>query len=171
MNVTDLLGLVALVVKTVDTLRYATAKQINGVVTQVLVWAAGIGGVFAVAQTQWAAHISVGNGSTLARQGAWSLVSIGLALSSGGSVLKDFQSAVDNTNTAQIPPLIRTALGKASSVLATAQAEPAAVATARGDVLAVAKDAGLFGVPAAEPAGGVHPEFGLAPSTPAVPAP
>jgi hypothetical protein len=124
MNVADLVGLLALLVKVVDTARYATAKQINGVVTQVIAWGLGVGGVFAVAQTQWAAHISVGNGTTLAHQGAFSLVAIGLSISSSGSVLKDLQAALDSTNTAVVPPLLKSALGRASGVVSEAEAVP-----------------------------------------------
>lgn len=122
MNVTDLVGLVALLVKTVDTLRFATAKQVNGVVTQLLAWAAGVGGVFIVAQTQWAAHISVGNGTTLAHQGAFSLVAIGLSIASSGSVLKDVQAALDNSNSAALPPLVQSAAQKAAGILGNASA-------------------------------------------------
>lgn len=98
-------AMLALIVKFVDFLRYAKARDINGVVTQLIVWASGVGGLLLVAQTQWAGMISVA-GTPLSRLSFWSLVFAGLSVSSGASLVKDTLKSVDNKNTSAIPTLL-----------------------------------------------------------------
>jgi hypothetical protein len=95
----------ALIIKLVDFLRYATNKDINGVVTQAVSWIAGVVVIMLVARTHWAAALDVG-GVSLAHLGVWSQVFAGLTIASGASLAKDTLKAVDNHNTAAIPTLL-----------------------------------------------------------------
>lgn len=105
MEFVPVLAMLALVAKLVDFLRYGKAKDWNGVLTQAIVWVAGIVVVFLVAQTPWAAAIPFGS-VALSKLGAWSLVFVGMSLSSVSSVGKDALKAVDNSNSAAIPTLL-----------------------------------------------------------------
>jgi hypothetical protein len=94
-----------LILKLIDFLRYLRAGDMNGVLTQLATWLAGVIVVLLVAQTSWADGIGVGDQS-LATLGFWSLVFYGLSVGSGASLVKDTQKAVDNTNSAAIPTLV-----------------------------------------------------------------
>lgn len=98
-------AMIALGLKFVDFLRYAKAKDINGVLTQLIAWVAGIGVVMLAAHTQWSAGIPIGN-LPLSALGAWDQVFAGLALGSTASFLKDTLKSVDNSNSSAIPTLV-----------------------------------------------------------------
>lgn len=100
-------AMVALIIKVIDFLRYARARDINGVFTQASTWVAGVIVLLLVSQTEWAAHMDIG-GFALSRLGFWSQVFYGLSAASLASVAKDTLKAVDNTNSAQIPTLLPT---------------------------------------------------------------
>lgn len=93
------------ITKFIDVLRYARNRDLNGVVTQLTVWASGAVGFLWVARTQWAAGIIVA-GAPVSKLSFWSLVFAGASIASGMSVLVDFKKAVDNTNSAAIPTLL-----------------------------------------------------------------
>ncbi len=99
------IAMITLVIKLIDFSRYARARDTNGIVTQLVTWAAGIVVVMLAAQTDWAADLSVGEFS-LAELGLWSQVFWGLSFASTASFSKDFTKAVDNTNSAAIPTLL-----------------------------------------------------------------
>lgn len=98
-------AMLALVLKVVDFLRYAKAGDLNGVVTQLIVWISGVAVLLLVAQTTWASTISV-SGVTLSHLSFWSVVFAGFTVSSGASLVKDTLKAVDNTNSAALPTLL-----------------------------------------------------------------
>lgn len=98
-------AMLALVVKFIDFLRYASARDVNGVVTQLVVWAGGVAGVILVAQTAWADGIEVSN-RALSQLDIWSLVFVGLQIASGASLVKDALKSVDNHNSSAIPTLL-----------------------------------------------------------------
>lgn len=98
-------AMVLLIVKIIDFLRYARAADLNGVLTQLSAWVAGVLVVLLAAQTDWAGGIAIGNKS-LATLGFWSLVFYGLSAGSGASLAKDTLKAVDNSNSAAIPTLV-----------------------------------------------------------------
>ncbi len=99
-------AMVALILKIIDFLRYARAGDINGVLTQLSVWFAGVVSLVLVAQTNWADGIEIGD-VALSRLGFWSLFFAGLTLASTASVVKDIgYKALDNSNTAKIPTLL-----------------------------------------------------------------
>ena len=99
------LALALLVKKFIDFLRYASAKDWNGVTTQLLTWVSGVGAMFLVAQTDWAMSIMVGDMSLAALNG-YSLVFVGLTVASGASAAVDTLKAVDNSQTAKVPNLL-----------------------------------------------------------------
>lgn len=105
MEFAPLLVLPILIIKVIDFVRYAKAKDVNGVTTQLLVWGAGVGALMLVAQTSWADGIPIGD-ELLGRLGFWSQVYAGLALASTSSLVKDALKAHDNSNSAAIPTLL-----------------------------------------------------------------
>ncbi len=98
---------IALIMKLIDFTRYARARDVNGIVTQLATWLAGILVFLLVAQTTWAKGITLA-GQTMDRLGFWSLVFAGVSVASTASVVKDTLKAVDNHNTAKIPTLLPT---------------------------------------------------------------
>lgn len=105
MEFVPVIAMGVLILKLIDFLRYLRAGDMNGVLTQLATWLAGVIVVLLVAQTSWADGIGVGDQS-LATLGFWSLVFYGLSVGSGASLVKDTQKAVDNTNSAAIPTLV-----------------------------------------------------------------
>lgn len=98
---------ITLILKIIDFARYARARDINGVVTQLLTWVAGVVVFLLVAQTAWAREFDIG-GQPLSRLGFWSIVFAGVSIASTASTFKDALKAIDNHNTAKIPTLLPT---------------------------------------------------------------
>ena len=107
MEFIPVVAMAALTLKLVDFLRYCRAADVNGIMTQLASWVAGMIVVLLVAQTDWADGIGIGD-MNLGTLGFWSLVFYGLSAGSGASFLKDGLKAVDNTNSAAIPVLVPT---------------------------------------------------------------
>ena len=105
MEFLPIIAMVTLVVKVIDFARYARARDINGIATQLLTWVAGILVVLLAARTDWAAQLRVGEFS-LADLNSWSQVFWGLSFASTASFSKDVTKAVDNSNSAAIPTLL-----------------------------------------------------------------
>ncbi len=96
---------IALIMKIIDFIRYARARDINGVVTQLATWAAGVVVFLLVAQTTWAEDIIIAD-RPMNVLGFWSLVFAGVSVASAASVAKDTLKAVDSSNSAKIPTLL-----------------------------------------------------------------
>lgn len=105
MDWTAAVALLALVKKSVDVVRYLSAKDLNGVVTQVVTWALGVAVVQLVARTVWASQVIVSS-IPLTHLNLWSQVFVGLTIGSTSSVVHDAVRAVDNTDSAQVPALL-----------------------------------------------------------------
>ncbi len=106
MEFVPILIIMGLVKKTVDFARYIKAGDINAVATQVLAWAAGFGALALAAHTPWAAGLVFGDVS-LASMNIAAQIFAGIAIGSSGSVLLvDVPKALDNTQSAAVPPLI-----------------------------------------------------------------
>lgn len=97
----------ALVVTIINFLRYARAADVNGALTIIMSWAAGIGSVMLAAQTQFAGQIGIG-ASSLAGMSGWSQVFIGVTVASAGGVLVEFKQALDRGDSAAKPKLVPT---------------------------------------------------------------
>lgn len=100
-------AMIALVGKVVDFLRYAKSADMNGVLTQLIAWIAGVVGVMLAAQTSFAATIAIGD-RPLGAFSLWDQIFFGLSAASLYSAFKDTTKAVDNTNSAAIPTLLQT---------------------------------------------------------------
>ena len=94
----------ALVLKFTDLLKLLSAKDWRAAITQLTAWASGVAGVALVAQTDFASAVPVGD-FTLATLNGWSLIVAGLSLASTASVGYDVKRAIDNNDTAKMPPL------------------------------------------------------------------
>lgn len=98
-------ALLALINKFVDFSKYITNKDVNGALTQVYVWGAGVLGVWLYAQTAWADTINFGD-LPLSKFNGASIVAVGFAIASAGSVAKDWLKAKDNSDSAAMPKLL-----------------------------------------------------------------
>jgi hypothetical protein len=105
MDWTAVAALTVLVKKVVDLLRYLNAREMNGVVTQLVVWAAAVGAVMLAAHTAWAST-SLVSGVALSQMNVWSQVYLGLTVGSASSLVQDAVKAVDSSDSARIPPLV-----------------------------------------------------------------
>lgn len=94
--------LLALVVQFVNFLKYVKAGDKNGIFTQLIAWVSGVGGVFLIAQTDWASTVDVG-AFTLATLNGWSLFVLGLLIASGGGLAVEFKKALDDNDSAAKP--------------------------------------------------------------------
>lgn len=113
MEFIPVVAMAALTLKIIDFLRYLRAGDMNGALTQLAAWIAGIAVVLLVAQTDWANGISIGD-MNLGTLGFWSLVFYGLTAGSAASFTKDALKAFDNTNSAAIPTLLPTGRHRAT---------------------------------------------------------
>lgn len=84
----------------------AVSEAWNGLLTLLLGCAAGIGVVFLMANTTWSDEIKLGGG-TLGTLPSTSLVVLGLVITSIAALLFDAKKAVDGTDTASTPKLLR----------------------------------------------------------------
>jgi hypothetical protein len=100
-------AMIALIIKVIDFVRYLKNGDINGVVTQLAVWIAGVVTVILVARTAWAPAISIG-GRALSQLNIWSLIFAGLTVASFASIGKDTLKSIDNHNSSAIPTLLAT---------------------------------------------------------------
>ncbi len=101
------IAMIALILKLIDFARYARNGDLNGIVTQVATWVAGVVVFVLVAQTVWAQEIVIGD-RPLSQLGFWSLVFAGVSIASTASVVKDTLKSVDNHNSSKIPTLLPT---------------------------------------------------------------
>ena len=105
MEFVPLLVMSAMVKKIVDFAKYATNMDVNALITQVVAWAAGVGVAFVAASSDFAQSFQV-NGIGLGELNGWSLALFGFTLSSAAGVGWDTIKAVDNNNSAAVPPLV-----------------------------------------------------------------
>lgn len=101
-----------LVTKVVDFARQLRARDWNAVVTQAVAWAAGVGAAFLLAASNFADKVTFDQlgGVALADLNGPSLVFVGTAVLSGFSKLVDLTKALDNSQSAAVPPLLTVAV-------------------------------------------------------------
>src|SRR5205814_1872930 len=97
-------ALAALVKKFLDFSKYITNRDLNGAITQVYAWVAGVVSVWLFAQTAWADAVSFGN-IAVADFSFASMVVVGMGLSSVAGVATDSIKARDSSDTARMPQL------------------------------------------------------------------
>lgn len=100
------LALAALVISIINFLKYVRSLDWNGVLTQLIVWVAGVVALVLAAATQFASGISVGD-TTLDKLNGPGLIFVGLSLASIGSFATEIKKALDQSDSAAKPPLIK----------------------------------------------------------------
>lgn len=100
-----MVAMVALIYKLIDFTRYLVNADRNGVVTQLLVWLAGVVAIVLYAHTNFGTGLVFG-GLALHKMNIWAQIVIGLQAGSVASAGKDAIKAIDNHNTAAIPTLL-----------------------------------------------------------------
>ncbi len=105
MDFVPIVVMLATVAKVVDFVRYLRVGDRNAIAVQVLAWAAGFGLVALAAHTPWAAGLDFG-GFTLDRLNIASQLLAGIAVGSSASAFVDAKKAVDNSQSAAVPPLL-----------------------------------------------------------------
>lgn len=106
MEFMPLVQMAVLVFALINFLKAVRQKDTNTVLTQLIVWVAGVLVTFLVAQTDFASGINVGDQS-LTELNCWSLLFVGLTISSLASFGVELKKALDNTDSAQKPPLFK----------------------------------------------------------------
>lgn len=98
-------AMAALVIAVINLIKYVRARDVNGVVTTLSVWLAGVVVVFLVAQTDFADGIVIAN-QPLSVYNAWSLLFIGLSISTIAQFANDVRGAIDNGDSTVKPDLV-----------------------------------------------------------------
>lgn len=122
-----MLAAVALIWKLVDFAKACRVKDVDSIVTQVAVWAAGVAVVFLLAGTDFADGIDVAESYTLSSLNAASLLLIGLTIGSTASAAYDFKRAFDRSDSAAQPSLVSGRVPVAPPVTADSVEEAAAL--------------------------------------------
>lgn len=105
MPLVPLIALGTVVFSFVNVLKFASGRQWNAVVTQLIAWVAGIAGIFLAGATQFASGIAVGN-MTLASLDGASKLFLGLIATSLLSTVNEIKKAIDSSDSAATPPLL-----------------------------------------------------------------
>ncbi len=105
METVGLVGLVAVIWKVVDFLKYLTSGDWNGAATQASVWASALVVSLLAREAEPFSGIGV-VGSTFGDLGWPALVLFALGIGSTASGLVDVKKALDNTDSAAVPPLL-----------------------------------------------------------------
>lgn len=98
--------LITLVGKFTDFFKALVNREVNTVVTQVLVWVAAILGVFLVAASQFASTVQITDTMTLDSFDTITKVIIGLLIGSGASYGFDLKKAIDSSDSAVVTKLL-----------------------------------------------------------------
>lgn len=107
METVTVLGLIALVKKSVDMLKYITNKQVNSAVTQLVVWVSSFVVLAIAGNADITENLKVFGEFTLGSLNFASLVLGGLLVGSSASLLAhDIPAALDNKDTARTPALL-----------------------------------------------------------------
>ena len=98
-------GAIGLMWKIVDFAKHVRVRDWNASVTQAVTWGAGVLVIFVLANSDFANGVPVGD-QNLGALNDWSLVLVGLTLSSLGSVAYDYKRAFDRSDSAKMPSLL-----------------------------------------------------------------
>lgn len=107
MDFAPLLAAAALVMAALNLVKFARARDVNGVVSILAAWVIGVGVVFLLAGSDFAAGIELGDtGETLDTVNNFSLILVGVTFAAAAQALYDFKSAFDQSDSAKKPPLV-----------------------------------------------------------------
>lgn len=112
MDFVPLVALSLLVFKTVDFVRYLRAGDVNGWLTQLVAWAAGVAAVLLYAKSGFSVSIGEFN---MAHLNVWGQIVVGLNIGSAGSAFADARKTFDSHTSAAVPTLLPTAPGPAGN--------------------------------------------------------
>lgn len=98
-------GALALVKAIVDLVKYVRAGNTNGWVTQLAVWAAGIGVVVLLSRSDFGSGIDVAGIPLDVASGA-TLILAGFGLGSAAMLANEFKQAIDSSDSAAKPTLV-----------------------------------------------------------------
>lgn len=109
LTIAGLAGLLALTWKLVDFAKLVAnlPASRSPVVTQVLVFAVAVGAVFLYGASELGGFAIPGTDLLLEDVGAWTKLIVGLMIGAGASTLYDAKQAVDGSDSAAKPPLLR----------------------------------------------------------------
>lgn len=107
MEAIGLAGLIAIIWKLVDVLRFISARDINAVVTQVSVWLSAFAVALLAREAEPFSTVGI-LGSTFGDLDLAAVVLFALGLGSTASGVVDFKKALDGTDSAAVPPLLPT---------------------------------------------------------------
>jgi len=99
-------GALALVTAAVNFVKNIRAGDLNGWLTQLVVWAAGIGTAALLAASDVANTFDLGNGLTLDNVNGATLILVGLGIGSTAMLANDFKKAIDSSDSAVKPDLV-----------------------------------------------------------------
>lgn len=104
----SLLILGALATKIIDFVKYVRNKDWNAAITQAATWVAGVVVIMLAANANaFEVLVLPGMADPLGSLNVWSLILIGLTLTSFISFAYDFKKAIDGTDSAKAPPLTK----------------------------------------------------------------
>ncbi len=113
----------------VNFLTYIFGKpmNVNGIVTQLIAWAAGIAAIFIASATQLAPQVSFGS-EKLSTMDFWTKLFIGLIATSILSTVNEVKKAIDSNDTARKNPIVpKPAAQQAAGAQVAAAAQAAAI--------------------------------------------
>lgn len=105
MDFAPLLAAIALIWKLVDFAKHVRVRDTDAVVAQVAVWAAGVGVMFLLRETDFAGGVEIAGASLSALNWA-SVLLVGLSVGSTASAAYDIKRAIDNSDSAAQPSLV-----------------------------------------------------------------
>lgn len=105
MEFIPLVQMAVLVFAIINFLKAVRAKDANSAFTQVIVWVAGVLVVLLAAETDFADGIMLGD-QPLTTLNFWSLLFVGLTISSLATFGTEIKKALDNTDSAATPMLL-----------------------------------------------------------------
>lgn len=104
MEFTPVLAMAALVIAIINLIKYLRSGNWNGAITTLSVMVAGVVVIALAAQTDFAAGIVIAD-RPLSEYNFWSLLFIGLSLSSIAAFANDIRGAIDNSDSTVKPNL------------------------------------------------------------------
>ena len=106
MDFVPLVALAALVLAVINWFKYIRTGDLNGALTQLSVWVAGVLVVWLVSGTDWASELVFGD-VALSDMNAFSLIFFGLSVGSIASTGYEGIKAVDGSDSARKPHLFK----------------------------------------------------------------
>jgi hypothetical protein len=107
MEAIGLAGLIAIIYKVVDFLKYVSARDINAIVTQASVWLSALAVALLAREADPFAAVGI-MGTTFENLDLAATVLFALGIGSTASGVMDFKKAIDSSDSAKTPPLLPT---------------------------------------------------------------